>query len=65
MVQKREYRSKTTTFSMRPSIYTKLQMISCVTSKPVNSIVNELLEQYVAEHTSDVEEYKRMYPEEE
>lgn len=65
MIQRREYRSKVTTFSMRPSIYKKLQMISCITGKSVNSIVNELMEGYVEEHNDKVEEYKKLYPEEE
>ena len=40
-------------------------MISCITGKSVNSIVNELMEGYVEEHNDKVEEYKKLYPEEE
>ena len=54
----------TTTFTMRPSIYEKLQMISCMTGRSVNSIVNELMERHVEENADIVEAYKKTYPEE-
>ena len=65
MVKKRETRSRSTTLYLRPSVYKKLQMVSYVTSKPINTIINELIEQYVVEQQDKVEEYKKMYPEEE
>lgn len=59
----RETRSKVTTISVRPSVYTKMQKISFITNTPINSLINEFMENFVEEHQYAVDQYDQQYGE--
>lgn len=58
-----EPRSKTTSITMKPSVFEKMRKIAVVNSTGISSILNSFAEQYVIEHQADIEEYDRRYPE--
>lgn len=63
MKPQRETRSKITTISVRPSVYTKMQKISFIINTPINSLINKFMEDFVEENQYAVEQYDQLYGE--
>lgn len=53
-------RKKRVSLSIRPSVYEDIQRIAYVQRKSVSDLMDSLMEKYRAEHTEELEEYKKL-----
>lgn len=53
-------RKRRVSLSIRPSVYEDIQRIAYVQRKSVSDLMDSLMEKYRAEHTDELEEYKKL-----
>lgn len=59
----RELKNKRVSFVFRPSTIEAAKKVAYMTRQPFNDAVNMLLEQYAAEHIDLIDEYDRIFGE--
>lgn len=59
-VKEEQERKKRVSLSVRPSVYEDIQKIAYVQRKSVSDIIETLMENFGAEHTEELEEYKKL-----
>lgn len=59
-VKEEHERKKRVSLSVRPSVYEDIQKIAYVQRKSVSDIIETLMDNFRAEHTKELEEYKKL-----
>ena len=59
-VKEEQERKKRVSLSVRPSVYEDIQKIAYVQRKSVSEIMEAIMENFRAEHTEKLEEYKKL-----